>query len=382
MSVLRSHRKSVRPRPKTREPVRYAVVGLGHIAQNAVLPAFENASRNSELAALISDDPAKLKILGREYGVEYQYPYNEFEKCLEEADIEAVYIALPNHLHEQYTVRAARTGVHVLCEKPLAVTADQCRRMITECENHSVKLMAAYRLHFDPANLEAVAILQSGRLGQTRAFNSLFSFQVKPGNIRVKREKGGGTLFDIGIYCINAARYLFQAEPVEVFAVTANDRDKRFRGVEEMTSAILRFPGERLASFTCSFGAADESRYEVLGTKGRLRVSNAYEYALAREVEIVENGQCKVHSHKPGDQFAPELLYFSDCIQRDHEPEPSGQEGLVDVEIITALYDSARRGVPVKLRKLPHPRHPQPAQRVACPPSKKPKLLRVEAPTE
>jgi len=382
MSLPRFKQRRGAARGQRATRVRYAVVGLGHIAQNAVLPAFQNASGNSELVALISDNKSKLKALAREYKVENQCSYDAFERCLEEGAIDAVYIALPNHLHEQYAVRAARAGVHVICEKPLAVTAEQCRRMITECQNHGVKLMTAYRLHFDPANLEAIEIIQSGRLGEIRIFNSLFSFQVQEGNIRVTKAKGGGTLYDIGIYCINAARYLFKDEPVEVFATTANDRDKRFRGVEEMTSAILRFPEERLASFTCSFGAADESRYEVIGTKGLVRLSNAYEYQAPIEVEIVENGQKKVHAHKLHDQFAPELIYFSDCILNDREPEPSGEEGLMDVQIIEALYESARRRTPVKPGRLVRRARPQPTLRAAVPPPKKRKLLHVEAPTK
>jgi len=369
-------------RDGSRERIRYAVVGLGHIAQNAILPAFENAARNSELAALVSDDRAKLKKLGREYGVAAQYSYERFEHSLEEAQIDAAYIALPNDMHEEYTVRAARAGVHVLCEKPLAVTAKECQRMISECRRHRVKLMTAYRLHFDPANLEAIELLQSGRWGEPRVFSSLFSFQVKPGNIRVKPQKGGGTLYDIGIYCINAARYLFQAEPLEVFASTARRSDRRFRGIEEMTSAIMRFPQNRVANFTCSFGAAAEARYEVLGTKGLLRLANAYEYELPMELELMEDEQKKVHSYKKRDQFAPELIYFSDCILQDKKPEPSGEEGLIDIKIIEALYKSARRRVPVKIGALPRVKHPRGDQRFACPSPKKPKLLHVEAPTE
>jgi predicted dehydrogenase len=361
--------------------IRYAVVGLGHIAQKAVLPAFQNATRNSELAALVSDDPAKLKTLGDEYDVDCGFSYEEFEDGLEQAQIDAVYIALPNDMHEEYTIRAARAGVHVLCEKPLAVTEDQCRRMIRECQRHRVKLMTAYRLHFDPANLQAIELVKSRRLGEPRIFNSLFSFQVEEGNIRVKRARGGGTLFDIGIYCINAARYIFQDDPTEVFASTAQGKDKRFREIEESASAVLRFPGDRLASFTCSFGVADEARYEVLGSKGVLRVSNAYEYEAPIELEIIEKGQQKVHSHKKRDQFGPELIYFSDCILKDREPEPSGEEGLIDVKIINALYESADRGIPVKVGKFPRVKRPQGRQKIACPPPRKPKLLRVEAPT-
>jgi predicted dehydrogenase len=378
MSLPR-HRSYPSHRPARR--VRYAVVGLGHIAQNSVLPAFQNATRNSELAALVSDDRAKIKRLGEEYNVDEAFSYDDFESGLHDAQIDAVYIAVPNDMHEEYTVRAARAGVHVLSEKPLAVTEQQCQRMIDECRRNRVKLMAAYRLHFEAANLEAVQLVTSGKLGEPRIFNSLFSFQVREGNIRVKRERGGGTLFDIGIYCINAARYLFQSEPTEVFASTVRGKDKRFREIEEGTCALLRFPGERMASFTCSFGATDEARYEVLGSKGLIRVSNAYEYDLPIEVEIVQGGQRKVHSHKKRDQFGPELIYFSDCILKNRDPEPGGEEGLIDVTIINALYESAKRGHPIKLGKLPRVRHPRPRQKISCPPARKQKLLHVEAPT-
>lgn len=365
-----------------RQRIRYAVVGLGHIAQESVLPAFSNSSQNSELAALFSDDPTKLKTLGRTYGVEFLYDYDEFEQGLREADIDAVYIALPNHLHEEYTVRAAREQVNVLCEKPLAGTASQCRRMISECRRNAVKLMTAYRLHFDPANLEAIELLKSGKLGTPRIFNSLFSFQIAPGNVRTEPEKGGGTLYDIGVYCINAARYLFQAEPVQAFAVTSKSRDKRFRGIEEMASVVLTFPEDRSATFTCSFGVAAHASYEVLCTKGSLKLSNAYEYDTSIELEIVQEGQQKVHTHRKSDQFAPELIYFSDCILHNKEPEPSGEEGLIDVEIVEALYRSARTRKPVKLPKFPNVGHPQPRQRFSIRPAKKPKLVHVQPPSQ
>jgi glucose-fructose oxidoreductase len=364
-----------------RQRIRYAIVGLGHIAQESVLPAFSHASRNSEIGALFSEDAAKLRNFGKTYGVENLYSYDEFEQGLREADIDAVYLALPNHLHETYTVRAARERVHVLCEKPLAVTAKQCKRMISECRRNKVKLMTAYRLHFEPANLEAIGILQSGQLGEPRIFGSLFSFQVAPGNIRLKTRDGGGTLYDIGTYCINAARYLFRDEPLEVLAITAAGRDRRFKEIEETTSAMLRFPKDRLATFTCSFGVAEESRYEVLCTKGAIRVSHAYEYVYPIEVEIFQDGQTRIHTHKRRDQFAPELIYFSDCILQNREPEPGGVEGLADVQIIEALYRSARTRRPVRLTKLPTVRHPRVQQRFSIPPAPKPKLLHVAAPS-
>jgi glucose-fructose oxidoreductase len=191
-------------------------------------------------------------------------------------EIDAVYIAEPNSLHCDFTVRAARAGVHALCEKPLAVAEEECRRMIEECRRNHVKLMTAYRLHFDRANLEAINVVQSGKLGGPRYFNSIFSMQAKEGNIRLRKKMSGGTLYDIGVYCINAARYLFQQEPVEVSARAANNGEKRFREVEEMVAATLRFPENRLATFICSFCAADSGSYDVLGSEGacacRMRV--------------------------------------------------------------------------------------------------------------
>jgi len=173
-------------------PVRYAVVGLGHIAQVAVLPAFAHARRNSKLVALVSDDVRKRRELSRRYRLEASYGYDEFEDCLEQVD--AVYIALPNSMHAEYTIRAANAGVHVLCEKPMAVTSDECERMIEACRTNRVKLMIAYRLHFEEINLKGVDLVRRGRIGEPRFFNSSFSMTVRDGNIRTKRELGGGTL--------------------------------------------------------------------------------------------------------------------------------------------------------------------------------------------
>ena len=143
--------------------VRYAVVGLGHIAQIAVLPAFAHARRNSVLTALVSDDSTKLRTVARRYGVRRTYSYDEYDECLQ--DVDAVYIALPNSMHAEYTIRAARAGVHVLCEKPMAVTAEECRQMIDACREADVKLMIAYRLHFEELNLHAVELVRRGRIG-------------------------------------------------------------------------------------------------------------------------------------------------------------------------------------------------------------------------
>ena len=158
--------------------VRYAVLGLGHIAQAAVLPAFKHARRNSVLAALVSGEEKKLKQLGRRYGVKRLCGYDEVDELFGSGEIDAVYIALPNDMHKEYTIRAARAGLHVLCEKPLAVTASDCEEMIAATRDANVKLMTAYRLHFERANLEAAKLARTRKLGELRFFSSEFSMQV------------------------------------------------------------------------------------------------------------------------------------------------------------------------------------------------------------
>lgn len=273
--------------------VRYAVVGLGHIAQVAVLPAFAHARRNSEVVALVSDDRAKRRTLSKRYGIEATYAYDHYEACLEQVD--AVYIALPNSMHAEYTVRAAQAGVHVLCEKPMAVTVAECERMIDACRANGVKLMIAYRLHFEEINLRAIDLVRRGKIGEPKFFNSSFSMRLRRNNIRARKDLGGGTLYDIGVYCINAARYLFRAEPKEAMAISVNSGAEGLREIDESTGALLRFDGERVAAFVTSFNAADIGSYHIVGTKGRLHVDPAYEYAdgLAYELTVKRQGDAR-----------------------------------------------------------------------------------------
>ncbi|HEY9881437.1 MAG TPA: Gfo/Idh/MocA family oxidoreductase [Leptolyngbyaceae cyanobacterium] len=360
--------------------IRYAVVGLGWFAQDAALPAFANAEK-SELVALVSDDPTKLKELSEHYGVQHTYSYDEYEDCLTSGEVDAVYIALPNHLHCEYTVRAANQSIHVLCEKPMAMTPEECEQMIRACDSNGVKLMIAYREHLEPANMAAVDIVQSGQLGEPRFFNSIFSQQVEAGNIRLREATGGGTIDDIGIYCINAARYLFQDEPIEVFATAASKGESRFTEVEEMASAILRFPNERLASFTVSFGAASTSIYQVVGTQGDLRLDPAY--AVQGEIKhyLTVDGETQEHTFEDHDQLAAEFIYFSDCILQDKDPEPSGREGLIDVQIIRALYQSIQEGQPIKLDLSDRNQRPAAYQSVQRPPAQgSPGLIHAASP--
>ncbi|MGH7231822.1 MAG: Gfo/Idh/MocA family protein, partial [Nitrospiraceae bacterium] len=218
-------------------------------------------------------------------------------------------------------------------------------------------------------------------LGNVRFFNSVFTMQVRDGDIRVQRRLSGGTLYDIGIYCMNAARYLFQDDPIEVSAFVVHGADGRFQEVDEMTGALLRFPGNRIATFICSFGATDVSAYDVVGTKGRIRMEPAYEYIGELKHEVTIDGKTHARAFPGGDQFASELEYFSNCVLNGKNPEPSGIEGLVDVRIIEALYRSAKLGRPVKVTASNKKVWPRLTQVIRRPPVKKPALTKVKSPS-
>jgi glucose-fructose oxidoreductase len=360
-----------------KQKVRFAVVGLGYFAQRAILPAFQHARKTAELTAFVSSDPKKLKKLAKRYGVEHTVDYDGLDDLCRSGAIDAVYIASPNHTHRALVERVAPHGVHVIVEKPMAVTEEDCAAMIRACDENKCKLMVAYRLHFEGANLSAIELVRKGKLGEPRFFSSTFSFQIDAPNIRVNpRELGGGALYDIGTYCINAARYLFRDEPTEVVALAARGDDQRFANVEEQASALLRFPGERLAQFTVGFGAESTGYYELVGTKGKLRVDPAYEYRGGTALELtVGDKKPKRKQWKSRDQIAPEIEYFSGCILEGSDPEPSGTEGLADVRVVRAIYRSIDERRPVALGALDGKERPTKEQERSAP------AQRTEPPT-
>ncbi|HSY20859.1 MAG TPA: Gfo/Idh/MocA family oxidoreductase [Polyangiaceae bacterium] len=367
--------------PTKEKRIRYAVIGLGNIAQVAILPAFEHAKENSELGALISSDTEKLKRVGAHYGVFLLGGYDEMEDILRRGDIDAVYIAVPNSKHRELVERAARAHVHVLCEKPMAVTEDACHHMIRAAADNQVKLMIAYRLHFEEANTSAIELIRGGAIGEPRIFSSVFTQQVRDDDVRTRNDLGGGALYDMGIYCLNAARYLFQDEPVEVFAFQARDTEERFRGVDEMTTAVLRFSNDRLAQFTVSQGASDVSQFRLVGTKGDIELDPAFGYSGPLKQALTQGGKKTEKSFGPYDQFAPELVHFSRCILEDNEPEPSGEEGLADVRVLEALVKSAKTGAPVELARFERKQRPDRALAMKKPPVKTPKTVNAPSPS-
>jgi predicted dehydrogenase len=358
-----------------------AVIGQGHFAQAAVLPAIDQLD-DVELTALVSSSDHKLEELGAHYGVRNLVHYDDLDSFLASGKVDAVFIAVPNDLHAEMTLIAARHGIHVLCEKPMAPTEAECMQMIRACEQRRVKLMIGYRLHFQTANLVAVEIARGGELGDLRVFSSTFGMPVAAGNTRVQQRRGSGPLFDIGIYCVNAARYLFRAEPLEVLAMKLAGRDPRFQSVDEAYAVTMRFPHERVAQFTCSFGATDRAHYELIGTDGILTLDNAYEYRGEMHMRVVGKHGEKTRTFEPRDQIAGEIEYFARCIRENREPEPGGWEGLADVRILQAIQQSTRFGRAVPIDPILPPRRPTLAQEIDIEPPPPPFLVDVDQPSK
>jgi predicted dehydrogenase len=236
--------------------------------------------------------------------------------------------------------------------------------------------MVAYRLHFEEASLSAIEIAKSGALGEPKIFSSVFSHVVRAGDIRLDPKLAGGACYDLGVYCINAARNLFQSEPISVFASSI---DKH--GTDDTTTAILHFSGDRIAEFTVSNSAAGTSSYRIVGTQGDLRVEPAFEYVEALEHHLTIDGKTKTKSFPVRDQFAPELVYFSRCILEDKEPEPSGEEGICDVAVVEAILKSARDRRVIELPPRVRQQRPNMSQEMHKPPVGKQKPVNAPSPS-
>ena len=271
--------------------------------------------------------------------------------------------------------------MHVLCEKPLSYSADDAQAMIDACREAKVHLMTAYRLHFEAGNLDAIKAIRAGRIGEARLFTSIHTMQVDPDNIRTDLSLGGGPLEDIGIYCLNAARYVFQAEPHEVTAFAIRGKDRRFKEIPEAVSATLRFSRDRLATFLCGFGESKVSEYRVIGTEGVLKMDPAFTWQAAIQQTISRKEKAKTKTFEHRDQIAAELVYFSDCVLKNKEPEPSGYEGFLDVRIIDALRTSYSEHRTVKLEPLAKKRRPHPSQSIKRKPAKKPRPVKADPPS-
>jgi predicted dehydrogenase len=339
------------------DKVRYAIVGAGWISQEAFMPSVAQ-TRNSEMTAIITGNRNGAKKLAEFYGIEHIFSYEEYDEALASGLFDAVYIALPNSMHADYTIRALRKGIHCLVEKPLAVSVDECEAMIGAAWSSGALLMTAYRLHNEPGTVEAIRLIREGAIGDPRLFTSTFCAQVDAGNHRLRAAHWGGPLQDVGVYCLNAARHVFGSEPTEAIAMKGHGTDPRFGEVEEALVATLRFPGDGLACFAVSFNAADIDTYQVVGTKGSLVMLPGFRLETPTRMILTRGAERTEKTFADVDHFGGQTAYFSDCIRTGTQPESDGTEGLADVRALLAIEAAAATGMPQPIANRPRPSHP------------------------
>lgn len=342
--------------------VGYAVVGLGHLSLEQIIPALTQCKK-SKLTALVSGSPEKMKKVAEQYGVKPQncYSYETYDKIKDNPEVDVIYIVLPNALHKEYVIRGAKAGKHILCEKPMAVSSAECREMIDACNKANVKLMIAYRIHYQPHNRKLRELLQSKEYGAPKlvtADNSQSS--ANPAHWRHKMAlAGGGSLPDIGLYCLNTTRWILKEEPTEVFAYKySTPGNPLFIEVEELISWQMKFPSGTIANCTSDYNVHESRHYRVLCEKGWLNMEKAYAYKGQKLMSAKADGKMELQTDiglMEKDQFGTEMDHFSDCVINNKRPYSPGGEGLQDHIIMEAIYQSAKEGKPVKITGLlPH----------------------------
>jgi predicted dehydrogenase len=326
----------------------YCIVGLGRISMGHFMPGCLNAKK-SRVVALVSGHRDKAEKEAAKYKVASNslYSYEDFDKIADNKEIDAVYIALPNSMHAEYSIRAAKAGKHVLCEKPMATSVDESQQMIDACRNAKTKLMIAYRCQYEPLNLEAIQVIKEGRLGTVQAIESANGFVERAGEWRLdKKMAGGGPLMDMGVYSLNACRYLTEEEPryIEGFC-SVIDHDGRFDQVEENVSFMIRFPSGILASCNTTYGAQMEGYVRVHGSKGTMQLQPAFSYEGIKLSTHIhgEPAMEKVSQENDPAQFTRQADYFSNCVLNNEEPKSNGEEGLRDMKYMREIYKSCGR---------------------------------------
>lgn len=332
----------------SKEKIGYAVIGLGALSQAAVLPAFARTKR-SRLIALVTGDKQKGATLAEKFGAPHVFAYEEFERCLALAEVDAIYVATPNGDHERWTLAAAAAGKHVLCEKPLAASVEQARGMVAACREHGVRLMTAYRKYFDPASVRLKKLIAGGDLGRIDVIHTLFTElrtwgDNSPAWLFSQELSGGGPLTDLGVYCVNTSRWLVGEDPVRASAIRwAGDR-RRYSEVEEGVSFRLDFDSGLLIQGTTSYSAAFSSFLHVHGEKGWVELAPAFAFEEERRMSGKIAGRWFSKKYNPLDEFALELDHLAQCIKENREPNPDGEQGLRDLIIMQAIYRAASEG--------------------------------------
>ncbi len=337
-------------------PVGYAIIGLGRVSLGQFLPGLQFA-HHARPVALVSGSRGKAEIIARRYGIPFRsiYNYDNFDRIADDPAIEAVYVALPNSMHAEFTERAARAGKHVLCEKPMATSVADAEAMIAACRRARRRLMIAYRCQYDPVTRRLRKLARGGELGRLQMINAHFGFDISPfytvmGVTRPEWRlnhamSGGGPLVDVGIYCLNGSRFVSGEEPAGVTATkSVAGHDSRFRSVDENLAWTFHFPSGLLAACSTSYGCNMGEAMQVIGGEGRLRLAPAFGYASQKLAGFTRTGQVHYGPHDPGpQQFAAEADHLAECIRHNRAPFTPGEEGLRDMRWIEKIYQATQR---------------------------------------
>jgi predicted dehydrogenase len=327
-------------------PIGWCVVGLGRISMGHFMPGVK-MSQSGRIVALVSGHRDKAEKQAAMYGVPSSaiYNYENIDAIGDNKEIDAVYIALPNSMHAEYTIRSAKAGKHVLSEKPMATSVTDAKAMIEASKTAKRKLMIAYRCQFDPSHMKAVEIIRSGQLGQIQAIESAFGFNIAAGEWRLDRKlAGGGPLMDVGIYCLNASRYLTGEEPREIKAYSSVlDHDGRFNTVEENVSWTMKFPSGIVAACNTTYGANMNGYFRIHGAKGSIEMMPAFNYdgmhltgQIGRDQTIDELSPVREPM-----EFTRQADHFAECVWYDRTPKTPGEEGLRDISLMSEIYQAA-----------------------------------------
>ena len=296
----------------------------------------------------------KAAALAKKYSVDpkHIYNYDNYDSIKDDAEVDVIYIVLPNGMHAEYTVRGAKAGKHVFSEKPMANTADECLQMIDACRAAKKLLGIGYRMQYEPHLLEAKRLVKEGVIGKIKAVKSEFGFNAAdPTQWRLnKKLAGGGPLMDVGIYCLNSTRFALGEEPVEVSAtIPEAGSDPRFKEVEPAMDFSLTFPSGIVAQCKTSYREFSGNRLRIEGENGNIHMEPAFSYGGIM-LGVQHPGKSpETFKAKPADQFATEIDDFSRCIIEGRAPRTPGEEGMQDLKIIEALYRSAADKKPVKI---------------------------------
>lgn len=324
-----------------------AVVGLGSLSTNQIAPGLLKAS-HCKLTAIVTGTPAKEKIWSDKYGIgrDHIYNYDSFDKIASDDSIDLVYVVLPNSMHAEFTVRAAKAGKHVLCEKPMANSAAECREMIAACKAADRKLAIGYRCQYEPHHLKCMEIARSKELGGIKMIEAGFGFKIgDPTQWRLKKKlAGGGALMDVGVYALQACRYLVGEEPVSIVAQETKTDAVKFAEVDESITWMMKFPSGVMAYCCTSYNFNGLNRFTAYTDNGFIRMDPAYSYNDNR----METNKGKVELPQQ-DQFATEMDEFAKCILENRPSKVSGEEGLKDLLAVEAIYKSIQTGASVKV---------------------------------